>query len=125
MIQLQCILQVVANRLSFLMYKRSRRLRLSIFCMMTFITITGTSTWVPGSMQLSPSITYVASVWDRCTKAVFSAVDLGLNAAFLHMVWCKLVSAGLTKYKLLFRFNVCMVILSISLDVSSPGAVWT
>ena len=116
---MQCILQVVANRLSFMTLERSRKLRLAVFSIMTFATVTGSCTWLPGSLQLSPTITLVGSVWDRCIKAVFSAVDLGLNATFLRMVWCKLVSTGLTKYKSLFWLNTCMVFLSISLDVSS------
>lgn len=119
MVQIQCILQVVANRLSFMTLKRSRKLRLAVFYIMTFVTVTGSCTWVPGSLQLSPTIVFVGNLWDRCNKAVFSAVDLSLNVAFLRMVWRKLVSTGLTKYKSLFRLNTCMVVLSISLDVSS------
>lgn len=119
--QIQCILQIVANRLSFMTFKRSRKLRLTVFYIMTFITVTGSCTWVPGSLQLSPTIAFVGSLWDRCNKAVFSAVDLCLNVVFLRMVWCKLVSTGLTKYKLLFRLNTCMVFLSVSLDVSSAA----
>ena len=102
-------------------FQRSRKLRLTVFYIMTFITVTGSCTWVPGSLQLSPTITFVGSLWDRCNKAVFSAVDLGLNVTFLRMVWCKLVTTGLTKYKLLFRLNTVMVFLSISLDVSSAA----
>lgn len=117
-VQIQCVLQVVANRLSFLVFRRSKRIRLAILYIMTFITVTGACTWLPGSLQLTPSITRVASIWDRCNKSLFSATDLTLNLIFLRMVWRKLVAVGLTKYKQLFYFNACMSFISISSDVS-------
>lgn len=117
-VQIQCVLQVVANRLSFLVFRRSKRARLAVLHLMTFITVTGACTWLPGSLQLTTSIIHVASIWDRCNKSLFSAIDLTLNIIFLRMVWRKLVSVGLTKYKQLFYFNACMSFISVSSDVS-------
>jgi hypothetical protein len=60
----------------------------------------------------------INKVWDRIEKCLFALVDLGLNAYFLYIVNSQLIAWGLVRYKALFKFNVCMVIVSMSMDVS-------
>lgn len=119
LVHMQCILQIVANRLAFLLAHRGRRIRWIVFGVMTFLTVSGSCSYLPASIELNPRIMRFNSVWDRCIKVLFSTVDLSLNGLFLHLVYSKLVSAGLTKYWPLFWLNSSMVFVSISLDVST------
>ena len=119
MVHLQCILQIVANRLAFLLVHRGRRIRWIVFGVMTFLTVSGSCSYLPASIELNPGIVRFNNVWDRCIKVLFSTVDLSLNSLFLRLVYGKLVSAGLTKYWPLFWLNSSMVFVSISLDVST------
>ncbi|KAK7985814.1 hypothetical protein PG988_003436 [Apiospora saccharicola] len=119
LIQMQCILQIVANRVSVLMasQQEARNVKVGILLVMTFLTFSVACTWMPARLQISPYIVHVNDVWDRASKAVFLCLDLSLNLFFLKTVSRKLISAGLTKYKVLFRYNACMVCISMLIDV--------
>lgn len=121
--QINSVLQIVANRVSFLILgqKHARRLKLGTLAVTGIITMSGLVTWLPAVMQLTPVFVDFSLKWDRATKAVFAVTDLGLNLVFLRLVWQKLISAGLTKYWSLFRFNCCLTFLSVSLDVGLIG----
>lgn len=123
LVHMQCHLQIVANRLTFLLAHRGRRIRWITFGVMTLITVSGSCSWLPASIELNPEIVRFNSVWDRCVKILFSLLDLSLNGLFLRLVYCKLVSAGLSKYWPLFWLNSLMVFVSISLDVSTAAAL--
>lgn len=45
-------------------------------------------------------------------------VDAGLNLYFIHLVRLRLIAKGLTKYYRLFRYNLGMVAVSMTMDVS-------
>lgn len=118
---MQCLLQIVANRLTFLLAHQGRKICWVTFGAMTFLTVSGSCSYLPASIELSPGIVRFNSIWDRCIKVLFSTVDLGLNGLFLRLVYWKLVSAGLDKYWPLFWLNSSMVFVSISLDVSTAA----
>lgn len=119
LVQMQCILQIVANRVSVLMAspKEARNVKVGILLIMTVLTFSVACTWMPARLQISPYIIRVNDVWDRASKALFLCTDLSLNLFFLRTVSRKLIAAGLTKYKILFRYNACMVCISMLIDV--------
>ncbi|KAK7915264.1 hypothetical protein PG985_012967 [Apiospora marii] len=125
LIQMQCILQIVANRVSVLMasQREARHVKLGILLIMTFLTFSVACTWMPARLQISPYIIRANDVWDRASKALFLCTDLSLNVFFLKTVSRKLISAGLTKYKILFRYNACMVCISMLIDASYIGVM--
>jgi len=69
-------------------------------------------------MQISESIIFINEIWDRIEKVIFLFVDAGLNLYFIYLVRVKLIANGLTKYTVLFKFNLLMVAMSLPLDVS-------
>ena len=121
LVQMQCILQIVANRVSVLMAspRDARHVKVAILLVMTFLTFSVACTWMPARLQISPYIIRVNDVWDRASKALFLCTDLALNVFFLKTVSRKLISAGLSKYKILFQYNACMVCVSMLIDVGS------
>ncbi|KAK6859392.1 hypothetical protein PG995_003028 [Apiospora arundinis] len=125
LIQMQCILQIVANRVSVLMSSQqdARHVKLGIFLVMTFLTFSVACTWMPARLQISAYIIRVNDVWDRVSKAIFLCTDLALNVFFLKTVSRKLISAGLTKYKILFQYNACMICVSMLIDASYIGVM--
>jgi hypothetical protein len=50
-------------------------------------------------------------------------LELGLNGYFMWLIRSELISNGLTKYDVLFKFNIAMVALSVSLDGVIIGAM--
>ncbi|KAK8074440.1 hypothetical protein PG997_009103 [Apiospora hydei] len=119
LIQMQCILQIVANRVSVLMasQREARNVKLGILLIMTFLTFSVACTWMPARLQISP---YIIRVNDQ---GHFLCTDLALNIFFLKTVSRKLISAGLTKYKILFRYNACMICISMLIDASYIGVM--
>lgn len=122
-IQLQCVLQIMVNRLSFLIVdrRRSRNLKLVVLGVVGFITMVGGCTWIMAGIRLSPTLVAFSHTFDRVNKGLFAATDLALNAAFMYLVWRKLIAAGLAKYWAIFRYNGCCILLSISLDIILIG----
>jgi hypothetical protein len=62
---------------------------------------------------------HINDIADRTEKVLYLSMDLALNSAFLHKVRRELIAEGLTKYKLLFNFNVSAVVVSLSMDVGT------
>jgi hypothetical protein len=56
-------------------------------------------------------------VWDRVEKVIFLLIDAALNFYFIHLVRSRLIANGLTKYNRLYRFNLLMIGISITMDV--------
>ncbi|KAK8132177.1 hypothetical protein PG999_000350 [Apiospora kogelbergensis] len=125
LVQMQCILQIVANRVSVLMasQREARNIKVGIGLVMTFLTFSVACTWMPARLQVSAYIIRVNNIWDRASKALFLCTDLTLNVFFLKTVSRKLISAGLTKYKILFQYNACMVCVSMLIDASYIGVM--
>ena len=119
-IQMQCIIGILVNRLSILMIDRRQVLRLkwATALLIGFINVSVFVIWIPAQLQTSPTFVAINYVWDRLEKAIFAVLDLSLNGYFVYLIKTRLIANGLTKYNRLFRFNLVMIIVSVSLDVS-------
>ena len=74
-------------------------------------------------MQISLRYMRINEIWDRITKVLLLLIDLALNIYFIRSVKLKLVENGLEKYDRLVRFNIRIIIISISLDVVLVGTM--
>lgn len=119
--QIQCLMQILANRLCLIMYDpvKQRRLKLGLLIVIGIINVSVFIIWVPARRRVSPTWIHVNNIWDRIEKAIFAAIDLALNTYFMWLVRTKLVACGLTQYNLLYKYNIVMVSVSMTLDVSS------
>lgn len=113
-------MHIIINRIALIMYdaRRVRRLKVGATLLIGAINITVFVIWIPARLQISPYWMQLNSVWDRVEKGIFAIFDLGLNLYFIHLVRSELTAHGLTKYRDLYLFNLGMVFISISLDVS-------
>lgn len=119
-------MQILANRLSLILYNpvRSRRLKMGLGIAIAIINVSVFCIWIPARLQISTTWIRVNDIWDRTEKAVFACIDTSLNVYFMWLVKSKLVEGGLTQYKLVYQVNLVLVWLSISLDVSpAPSTV--
>jgi len=117
--QVQLPLQIIINRTALLGPSKivTRRLRWGVAVFIGMINITVFCIWIPARLQISQRYIDINQWWDRVEKVLFAVVDLGLNLYFLYIVKSQLIACGLDKYKLLFNFNVGMVVISITMDV--------
>lgn len=74
--------------------------------------------WMPARLQINTDWVRINNVWDRVEKGILLFIDLGLNLYFIYLVRAELIGHGLKKYWNLYWFNVGMIFISISLDVS-------
>lgn len=116
---MQAIMQIIANRISLLMYdpRAARRLRLGVGLTLAVINISVFCVWLPARLQINETWIQANNIWDRCEKGIFLLIDLGLNLYFVYLVQSRLVKGGLEKYRVLFHFNCAMLLVSISMDV--------
>ncbi|KAH8652175.1 hypothetical protein BX600DRAFT_472077, partial [Xylariales sp. PMI_506] len=121
--QIQCILQIIINRISLIMHShdKARKLRLVVFLIMVCINISVFCIWIPARMQITETWIHINSIWDRIEKCIYAVIDASLNFFFIWLVRTRLVALGLTKYQALYRFNLIMMILSVCLDVLLIG----
>ncbi|KEQ80650.1 hypothetical protein M438DRAFT_385449 [Aureobasidium pullulans EXF-150] len=124
-ISLQCILQIIINRISVLMVRKNAvRLKI-IVCLLTLvINISAFLVWLPALLQINKTWIIINVHWDRAEKACFLVMDGGLNAYFIYLVRTKLIANGLQKYNRLFYFNISMSMLSLSLDCILIGSIF-
>ncbi|KAL2126932.1 hypothetical protein VTI74DRAFT_11597 [Chaetomium olivicolor] len=121
--KIQCLMQILANRLSLIMYnpEKGQRLKVGLLIAIGIINVSVFCIWIPARLQISHTFIRVNDVWDRMEKVLFAIIDMCLNIYFMYLVRVKLVANGLTQYMLLYKFNLVMVIISISLDVLVIG----
>jgi len=98
----------------------ARRLRWGVLGTLGIVNISVLCIWVPARLQINMTYVLANSIWDRTGKAVFSVIDLGMNLYFIFLIWSKFLTNGLGRYRVLFRFNCAMIVLSLLLDVSTP-----
>lgn len=117
-------MQILANRLSLIMYNpaKERRLRLGLLLAIGLINVSVFCIWVPARLQISQTYIRVNLIWDRAEKTIFAAIDLSLNTYFMWLLKSKLIASGLTQYDLVYKYNIVMVGVSISLDASLPNS---
>jgi hypothetical protein len=97
---------------------KADKLKWSVAVFIGLINISVFVIWIPARLQISDRWVTINTYWDRCEKSLFALCDIGLNFYFLYLVRSKLIANGLQKYNKLLRFNILMVCVSLSMDVS-------
>lgn len=125
--QIQLLMLIMVNRVSLIMYNpvAERRLKVGVFLIITLLNMGVMLTWIPAQLQINQGFITAVGIYHWIEKSLFTIVDAALNCLFIYLVRTKLVNPGLTRYRHLYRFNVAMVIVSISLDVTVIGMVAT
>ncbi|KAF5022069.1 hypothetical protein F66182_5896 [Fusarium sp. NRRL 66182] len=123
--QIHCIMQIIVNRIALLAVSPTivRRLKWGIFIVLALINISVFCVWIPARLQISQTYVRINNIWDRIEKGIFAVIDLALNFYFVYLVRSSLISYGLTKYVVLYRVNLVMVAISISMDLLIIGAM--
>lgn len=114
-------MQIIINRIALLILDqhRVRNLKWIVAIILGFINVSVFCIWIPARLQISERIIFINEIWDRIEKVIFLGVDAGLSCYFIYLVRSKLIANGRTKYMVLFKFNIVMVAVSLSLDVSA------
>ncbi|KAH8661089.1 hypothetical protein BGZ61DRAFT_593874 [Ilyonectria robusta] len=118
-LQVQFLLQIIINRCSILLTDpvTAYRLKVGVAVLITAVNISVYNIWIPARLQISERYIWINEWWDRVEKAIYLLVDGALNFYFIRVVQQNLVANGLTKYKSLVKFNMCIVGFSLSMDV--------
>ncbi|KAH8894435.1 hypothetical protein GQ53DRAFT_779951 [Thozetella sp. PMI_491] len=124
-IQVQLLLQIIANRLSLLSISRvhAQRLKWSVGLGIAVINISVFIIWTPARLQINQTWIVINLIWDRIEKAIFALVDIGLNLKFVYLIRSQLINNGLKKYTRLYQVNLAMICISLSLDVILIGTM--
>ncbi|KAH8650206.1 hypothetical protein BGZ61DRAFT_595165 [Ilyonectria robusta] len=93
------------------------RLKVGVAVLITAVNISVYNIWIPARLQISERYIWINEWWDRIEKGIYLLVDGALNFYFIRVVQQNLVANGLTKYKSLVKFNMCIVGFSLSMDV--------
>lgn len=93
------------------------KLKLYVFFILLVVNISVFCIWIPARLQINQTYIKINSVWDRVEKGIFLVVDAGLNFYFIHLVKSRLIANGLTKYNRLFKVNLVMIAISMTMDV--------
>lgn len=118
-------MHIIINRIALIMYdnKRVRKLKWSATLLVGAINISVFVIWMPARLEVSETWIHINDIWDRVEKGMLAVVDLGLNLYFIYLVRKELITYGLTKYRHLYRFNIGMIFISMSLDVSKNSSM--
>jgi hypothetical protein len=121
-LQVQFLLQIIINRIGLLMVSKARATRLKwiVFVIILLVNISVFVIWMPARLQINDRWIRLNAIWDRCEKVIFAVVDGVLNGYFVYLVRSRLIENGLTKYIPLYRMNIGLIGLSLSLDVRNP-----
>ncbi|RMJ10754.1 hypothetical protein BHE90_005307 [Fusarium euwallaceae] len=117
--QVQCLIQIIINRVSLLMVVRANGTKLKWICFLILlaVNISVFCIWVPARLQISEKYIHLNEIWDRCEKVIFAIMDAALNFYFIYVVKQRLVANGLQKYTRLYQMNLFLVAISIALDI--------
>lgn len=111
-------MQIIINRVALLRRSENTNIKWSVAIIIGLINISVFCIWIPARLQVSKTFIDINEIWDRIEKGIFCLIDCSLNYYFVRLIRTKLIANGLTKYTSLFRFNLFMIALSMSLDVS-------
>ncbi|KAI8718120.1 hypothetical protein NCS52_00890000 [Fusarium sp. LHS14.1] len=122
-LQVQFLLQIILNRLGLLMVVpgQAAKLKWLVFGIILAINISVFIIWMPARLQINDTWVHLNEIWDRCEKVIFALVDGALNGYFIYLVRSRLIENGLTKYTPLYRMNLVLIFVSLSLDVVLVG----
>jgi hypothetical protein len=98
--------------------RKGRHIKWSIAILVGLINISVFIIWIPARLQISRKWVEINAVWDRTEKVIFATIDISLNLYFVYSVRSNLIANGLEKYNRLFRYNLAMIFISVSVDVS-------
>ncbi|KAH6981398.1 hypothetical protein EDB80DRAFT_783488 [Ilyonectria destructans] len=117
-VQIQCICGIIINRIALLMVDQRDvgKIRWGVAILLGLINISVFVIWIPAQLQISKTWVNVNHIYDRIEKAIFLVIDASLHLYFIYLIRVKLIANGLDKYTPLFRFNMFMVAISMSLD---------
>ncbi|PBK73573.1 hypothetical protein ARMSODRAFT_1015115 [Armillaria solidipes] len=123
-VQVQCLMLIIVNRLCILIQKPSQRLtlKLVVIGVVSVVSISTSCIWIPAELQINSTYISLNKWWDKFEKSIYLLLDLALNILFIRMVKGRLVDHGLKKYDRVMRFNQRIIILSIGMDVLLMGA---
>ncbi|RGP67057.1 hypothetical protein FLONG3_8620 [Fusarium longipes] len=118
-IQIQALIQIIVNRIAILMVNRqnAKWIKIWAFIIILCVNISVFVIWIPARLQVNDTWIKINKVWDRIEKVIFLLVDAGLNLYFIHLVRSRLIANGLTKYTSLFRYNLGMIAVSMTMDI--------
>jgi len=125
-VQMQCLMQILANRLCLIMYSPARQwwLRVSLLVAIGIINVSFFVIAIPGRLHVNDTFIRANHVWNPIERSLLAAIDLCLNGYFMWLVKSKLVACGLTHYNLVYKYNLVMVSFSMSLDIVLIGLMW-
>jgi hypothetical protein len=120
-VQINAILQIILNRISLISDNKPyvRRVQWFLFGSVLLLQVAVACVWIPAQLQISDLYVDVNHAFDRTEKVIFALIDLCLNVNFIHLVRSTLIAYGLTKYVLLYRVNIAMILVSMTMDVST------
>ncbi|KIK69921.1 hypothetical protein GYMLUDRAFT_150530, partial [Collybiopsis luxurians FD-317 M1] len=121
--QVQCLLQIIANRLSILFINPRHRMYLKL-TVAGIVTVVSVSTAFICEVFFGFATSRTNRWWDRFEKSIYLrkfVTDLLLNGLFIHTVKKRLIDHGLSKYDKVVKLNVYMIVVSISLDILLLG----
>uniref|UniRef100_A0A8H7KDQ3 Integral membrane protein n=1 Tax=Bionectria ochroleuca TaxID=29856 RepID=A0A8H7KDQ3_BIOOC len=118
-VQINAILQIILNRISLISDNKPyvRRVQWFLFGSVLLLQVAVACVWIPAQLQISDLYVDVNHVFDRTEKVIFALIDLCLNVYFIHLVRSTLIAYGLTKYVLLYRVNIAMILVSMTMDI--------
>ncbi|KAH8659740.1 hypothetical protein BGZ61DRAFT_370056 [Ilyonectria robusta] len=124
-VQIQCICGIIINRIALLMVDKrdAAKIRWVTAVILGLINISVFVIWIPARLQISPTWVHVNEIYDRIEKGLFLIIDACLHLYFIYLLRVKLIANGLEKYVPLFRFNLMMVAVSMSLDIILIGSM--
>ncbi|KAH6974813.1 hypothetical protein EDB80DRAFT_657459 [Ilyonectria destructans] len=124
-VQIQCICGIIINRIALLMVDQRDvgKIRWGVAILLGLINISVFVIWIPAQLQISKTWVNVNHIYDRIEKAIFLVIDASLHLYFIYLIRVKLIANGLDKYTPLFRFNMFMVAISMSLDIILIGSM--
>jgi hypothetical protein len=94
-----------------------RRLKWAVFGFIVLINIAVGCIWIPAQLQISPRYIRINEIWDRTEKVMLAIIDVCLNLYFVYLVRSTLIARGLSRYVTLYRVNICMISISMTMDV--------
>ncbi|KAF2811140.1 uncharacterized protein BDZ99DRAFT_570400 [Mytilinidion resinicola] len=124
--EIQFILQILVNRVSLITRKDSKveYIRWGTVGIISIIEISVFCIWIPAHLDVSQTYVHINNIWDKITKFIILFVDCGLNYYFITQIRHRLVRNGIEKYNDLVRFNLRIIIVSISMDLLIVGTMF-
>ncbi|KAG7284420.1 hypothetical protein NEMBOFW57_010793 [Staphylotrichum longicolle] len=112
--EVQCLMQIIINRVYIVAEDRDfvDKVKWATAIIISTIIVVVGCIWLPAHRFVEAN-----RIWDPISKALICAVDASLNIWFLVIVRRIVNFYGLTKYKVLIRFNARLVVVSVTLDM--------